>query len=261
MAMATPFLIHFALGPFRAGVRLLALAGWPATFYMIILTDSRLGAVGFLLSFVLYVAVWAVMRWRHHRDSLFGPAITLAFPAIFGLFIAATFFVGRLRRMVWGGGEHQFSTDARTEQYTMGLEIIARNPFGHGIGMGAERLGFTNLAGVLTIDTYYLLIALEYGVLGFFVYYGMLLVGVGKAGQALYKAPTANRETMLLIPLAISTVIFIVIKSVFSQEANHPLIFMMLAAILALVSRHRPLPAERIAAMEPARATASAAKP
>jgi hypothetical protein len=119
------------------------------------------------LSFLLYLAAWGILRWRQSRESLFGPAITLAYPLIFAAFIAATFTVGRLRRMVWGGGEHQFSTDARRVQYERGFEILAGNPFGHGIGMGAETLGFTNLAGVLTIDTYYLAIALEYGVIGF----------------------------------------------------------------------------------------------
>jgi O-antigen ligase len=111
------------------------------------------------------------------------------------------------------------------------------NPIGYGIGMGAERLGFTNLAGVLTIDTYYLLIALEYGLLGFVVYYGMLLTGVGKAGLALFNANEPDREALLLAPLAIAIVVFVVEKSVFSQEANHSLIYMMLAAIMALSAR------------------------
>ncbi len=237
LALTTPFLIHYSVSRFRWPVRIACAAALPVIFFMITLTDSRLGAVGFLLSLILYLAGWAALRWRWHRESLFGPAITVAFPIIFAAFIAATFLVGRLRRLVWGGGEHQFSNDARGVQYSDGLEILAANPIGHGIGMGAETLAFRNLAGVLTIDTYYLLIALEYGVLGFLAYYGFLLLGTAKAGMILLKERAPDRETLLLLPLAIALTSFLVIKSVFSQEANHPLVFMMLAMVFALVAR------------------------
>jgi hypothetical protein len=101
LALTTPFLIHFVVGPFRLLVRLAAAVALPVTFLLVVLTDSRLGAAGFMLSFVLYLAAWGVLRWRHHRGSLFGPAVTLAYPLLFAGFIAATFTVGRLRRMVW----------------------------------------------------------------------------------------------------------------------------------------------------------------
>jgi hypothetical protein len=242
LALITPFLIHFVMGAFRPIVRIAAAFALPFTFFMVTLTDSRLGAAGFLLSFVLYLAAWGVLRWRNHHGSLFGPAVTLAYPLLFAGFIAATFTIGRLRRLVWGGGEHQFSTEAREIQYAQGFDILAGNPIGHGIGMGAERLGYTNLAGVLTIDTYYLLIALEYGLIGFALYYGMLLLGIGKAGSTLLNAREPDRETLLLVPLAISMVVFVVIKSVFSQESNHSIIYMMLAAIMALSARLKARP-------------------
>ena len=240
LAMTTPFLIHYVVGAFRPAVRAAALLVLPLVYLMIVATDSRLGMAGFLLSFVGYVGMWAAVQWRSDKRSLFGPALSLGFPVIFILFITATFQVPRLHRMVWGGGEHQASTDARAEQYSQGFRLVARNPFGNGIGMGAETLGFRSGSDVLTIDTYYLLVALEYGVLGFLIYYGFLLVSAVKAGVTLLKAPSGNQETLYLIPLTLSLVIFIVIKSVFSVEANHPLIFMMLAAILALIARSTP---------------------
>lgn len=239
MALAVPFLVHYTFGPFRFAVRIAALAAIPAVFFLIILTDSRLGMVGFFLSFLLYLPVFASLRWIRRKESLFGPATVLAYPVIFAAFITATFFVGRLRRLVWGGGEHQFSTDAREAQYAAGLEILAKNPIGNGIGMGAETLGFRNLAGVLTIDTYYILIALEYGVIGFLAYYGMFLLGIYKGGRALFQAREDTPEHHYLAPLLIALSNFIVIKAIFSQESNHPLAFMMLAMVLALIWRIR----------------------
>jgi hypothetical protein len=43
LALTTPFLIHFAIGPYRPFVRIAAALGLPLAFHLIILTDSRLG--------------------------------------------------------------------------------------------------------------------------------------------------------------------------------------------------------------------------
>jgi hypothetical protein len=236
LALVTPFLIHYVMGSFRSSVRLLAMAALGATLYLIILTDARLGAVGFFLAGIGYSFLWAVRRWKRERESLFAPLIVIAYPAFFGLFIAATLTVGRLRRMVWGGGEHQASTDARTQQYLGGFDILTTNPIGHGIGMGAERLGFRNPGGVLTIDTYYLTIALEYGVIGFIVFYGLLLTAAFRAGTGIF-SDAGREERHYLLPAAVALGNFLVIKSVFSSESNHTLPFMILAMIVALLYR------------------------
>jgi hypothetical protein len=239
LALITPFLIHFVVGPFRFFTKLLALAALPLTFFLIVLTDARLGAAGFFLSFILYLGAWAGVRWKQSESSLFGPAITLAYPVLLAMFVAATLFIGRLQRMVWGGGEHQPSTNARNDQYAKGFDILAGNPIGHGVGRGGDTLAYTNLAGVQTIDTYYVLIALEYGVLGFIAYYGMLIWASVRSGATLLKSSKLNKETTLLMPLCLSVLVFITLKAVFSEDDNHPLIFMMLAAMLALIARSK----------------------
>src|SRR3546814_17019830 len=124
------------------------------------------------------------MRRRPPRstrtDTLF-PYTTLfrsilAYPLLFTGFIVSTFFVQRLNRMVWGGGAASYSTQARIEQYQKGLGLVMENTLGYGIGRGSVTLGFTNPEGVETIDTYYLLILLEYGVLGFLIFYGFFSI-------------------------------------------------------------------------------------
>src|SRR3546814_879170 len=140
-----------------------------------LLTDSRLGVVGYCLSFLFYLFIHGLIKWRSERRSLVGPAIILAYPLLFTGFIVSTFFVQRLNRMVWGGGAASYSTQARIEQYQKGLGLVMENPLGYGIGRGSVTLGFTNPEGVETIDTYYLLILLEYGVLGFLIFYGLFL--------------------------------------------------------------------------------------
>ena len=237
MALTTPFLLYFLLGKFRPFVRIAAALSLPFVFLVIMLTDARLGVVGFFIACMLYLVFWGAMRWRYIKASLIGPAIVLAYPAIFTAFMTATIFVGRLRVMVWGGGQHAVSNDARSEQLAAGLPLIAKNPFGYGVGQGGETLGFRTPSGALTIDNYYLLIALDYGVLGFILYYGTILVAIGYGTKAALQQQTLQRELGLVTPLSIALTSFFIIKSIFSQTENHPIAFMMLGMICALTFR------------------------
>lgn len=238
LALAMPFIVHFAMGPFRTPIRVAAAISIPIFFQVVILTDSRLGAVGGFLSVLLYVFFWGVLQWRRNKQSFVGPIVVLAYPAVFCTFIAATFFVTRLKRMVWGGGAEQASNQGRLNQIERGLPKIASNPIGHGIGEGAETLGVVSRGGVLTIDNYYLLIALEYGVIGFLVYYGAILSAIFYSGRHALD-PSNDREFGYLVPLCVTLTNFFIIKSVFSQQDNHPLIYMMLGMVVALVYRKR----------------------
>lgn len=242
MAMVTPFLIHFCLSGRTFLIRLAAGLTVPMIFVTIIATDSRLGAVGFFLSLLGYLAIWGIRQWKHKAGSLFGPAVTLGYPVIFMLFIVATFTVGRLRRMVWGTGAQSFSTEAREVQLEMGIQDVLARPWGYGSGRGAEALGFTNQAGVLTIDNYYLSVALEYGVIGFVAYYGMFLIGIVRGARVGIEETDPRR--MWVIPAALSLANYFVIKSVFSQQEGHPLAFALLGMIVALIwaSPHKNVP-------------------
>jgi len=235
LALTTPFVIHLAVVGRRRITRLASTACVPVIFFGVFITDSRLGALGFFLSFLLYVAVWALRRWRSDRRSIFGPAVTLGYPVIFGSFILATLVNLRLYRMVWGGGQYQFSTDARQQQLEMAIPKILHAPWGHGIGQAADVLQFYSPAGLLTIDSYYLTIALEYGVVGFIAYYGMFAVAMLYGASAMFRS--RSYETSFLVPAVIALANFVVVKSVLSQEAGHPLAFMILGMIAALVYR------------------------
>lgn len=235
LALTAPFVLHFVMFGKKLATRIAAGATMPMMLYVVIITDSRLGMVGFLLSFMLYLLLWSSLRWRADKASLLAPAVVLAYPAIFALFITATLVVGRLRNMVWGGGDTAASTASRSTQYEMGIPMILKAPWGHGAGTGGSTLGFVSPSGIQTIDTYYLAIGLEYGLIGFFVYYGMLIAAAFYAAKFAIRAPKG--ELSFFMPAAIALVNFIVIKSVFSQQDNHPLIFMVMGIVTAMVYR------------------------
>jgi O-antigen ligase len=224
-------------GRFSLWIKVAAGASLPLILYTILATDARLGAVGFFMSVLLYLLIWSFIQWRHVKGSLLGPAVFLAYPVIFCAFMAATFAIQRLRLIVWGGGSTTYSNQARIDQLHSGIPKILNRPVGYGAGQGADELGYVNLAGTMTIDNYYLLIALEYGILGFILYYGAIALVIYHAAKHSLLREPESREHTFLIPVAISLSVFFIIKSIFSQMGNHTLQFMMIGMAAALIFR------------------------
>lgn len=253
-ALCVPFIIHFIAGQYKFWVKVLAALTLPFLLFVVFTTDSRLGVIGFLLSFLLYLFLWGAERWRRIKGDLIGPTITLAYPAVFTLAIASTMFVGRIRRKVWGDGSQNGSNQSREYQYSTAFHKLLERPWGYGTEHAAGIAGTVSPSGILSIDTYYVVIALNYGVVGFFVYYSMFVIPVLMSGKfALSGAVWRDRELSLLMPIAVSLTNYIVIKSVFSNPDNHPMAFMMMGMALALIARVRRLVVEapEVAAARP----------
>jgi hypothetical protein len=257
LGLSMPFAMHFILDRYKLWMRVAAAIYIPLAVNTIFMTDSRLGVVTALCSLVFYLLIWAVLRWKQERQSLFGPAVVLAYPAIFSGFVASTFFIGRLRAEVWGNGPQQASTESRLEQWRMAIPKIIHNPFGNGLGQGGAELGFFNGAGVLTIDSYYLSVLLELGVMGFIVYYGLMIQGILVGARTVVSA-RGDKEFRLLLPISVALMDFVISKSVFSQDAGHPLVFMMLGAVVAMA--HRAKQMGSLPAAVPSTEAAGAAK-
>lgn len=236
LGLSIPFAVHLALERYSLITRVAAAAYIPFAVWVIILTDSRLGLVACLATLAFYFLIWSLMRWRLIRQSLFGPALVLAYPVLFVLLVAATFTVAPLRSQVVGDGSQNASNQARIVQWEMAIPKIMRNPIGHGLGKGGETLGYTNLAGGRTIDSYYISVLLEIGVLGFIVYYGLMLRAVFSGTRTLLQREH-EREIRLILAFVVSILNFVIVKSVLSQDGNHPLVFMMLGAVVALMYR------------------------
>ena len=255
IALTMPFIVHFIVARYQWQVKLAAIVTVPLLLFVILTTDSRLGVVGCLFSFALYPLYWGLRRWRLQRGSILGPAMTLAYPAFFIALMAATVFWRRLHTMVWGGGAQQASTDSRIDQMNLAIPMILHNPLGFGIGMGADALGYYNESGELTIDSYYLMMLLDFGFIGFVLYFGTLAYAIYAAGRNALHAPP-DRDFELLAPIAIALTNFLVVKSVFAQQDNHTIVFVLLGAVAALIYRIK-----QGAAVSPDAQAASAAVP
>jgi hypothetical protein len=239
MALTMPFILHIIATTPRWPMRLAAFATAPFIVFVTFLTDARSGMLGLIVGGLLYALLWGALQWRRNPTSILGPIVVLSYPAMVPVVFALTMFVGRIRRAVWGGGETADSTAGRVEQWHAGWPLILKAPWGYGIGQAAITLGIREPGGLLTIDTYYLSILLEYGVIGFIVYYGMVATAAVSAAKYGLDPRAKQEEYMLLLPISVSLVVFLIIKSVFSQQDNHPLVFMMLGMVTALIYRTR----------------------
>lgn len=236
LGLAAPFALHFAIGAYKLPVRIFAALFLPLALQLVLLSDSRLGSVALLGAVLGYVFILSLINWRRNTHSLIAPALVLSYPAIFTVTIMATFLIGRIRNRVWGGGAEQASNESRSTQWEMGIPKILDHPLGHGIGGAARNLGYIQQGGILTIDSYYLTLLMDLGFLGLIVYFSMFLRGayISVRSAALFKA---EGELTLLLPMSVALMNFVVVKSVFSQDDNHPIVFMILGGVIALTYR------------------------
>jgi O-antigen ligase len=126
----------------------------------------------------------------------------------------------------------------------MAPPVILESPlFGHGPGRGAEALGFITPGGLVTIDTYVLSVVLDYGVIGFVLFFGMLFAAIiltFRLAINFKPGPGAEqREASFVLPFCAMLAAFFMIKTVLSQEENHAILFMVYGAVIVLAYRAR----------------------
>lgn len=237
LAMSAPFIMHIAAYHKQWFVRIAAACTIPPLVWAISKTDARLGMIGLMLASLLFILAWAVMRLRQRKDSLLAPVVVLGYPVGFAAFIAASFAIQRLKNIVWGSSAYSDSNQGRIDQVNKGLPMILERPWGHGIGRSGETLGFTNPAGMITIDNYMLSLALELGLIGLAAFVIMFawaaLTGAKEIGR------TYDFESSLLVPASITLLNFLIIKTVLSQLENLTLFFAVLGLTVALIYRVR----------------------
>jgi len=200
------------------------------------LSGARLSMVGFIVAHVVYLLLWSIRRWRTQPGGLIGPALTMTYPALMIGLSILILSVDGLRLRVLGGGAAQYSNDARKEQFNLAVPAISHRPiFGYGPGEGAEAIGWRTLEGKISLDSGFLTIAADYGLVGFVCFYGAILIAIVQ----LARSGIFARGKDYPLPLALSSMLVALLtaRSVLSQQDNNPLVFMMLGLSLALLYR------------------------
>lgn len=242
LVMMLPFAIFAFIGGRSRSLRLAglvtAIAILPAQF----LSGARLGTVGAIVVCILFLIVHVLRIKKADKRSILGPFLVLMLPFAVAGFAAAYVVSPRLQSMTIGGGQHQASTDGRIEQIMMGIPRIAERPlFGHGIGIGAETLGFRSPVGILTIDSYVLSLLLEVGLVGTAGFVGMITWMIIAGIRTSFR--TGHQPNYLGGAIALSVAAFATTKLVLSQVDTQPLIFIVMGLGLVVRTGLHPLPA------------------
>ena len=235
LSMVFPLVVHYAYrtpGFFRTIAMVLAVFVMMTAMF---LTGARSGVIGIVLTLVIYVFFAALRKRQEMPVSIVATATLLAYPTFVAVVTAIVLFWKRARNAVLGGGQHQPSNIARDIQWDRGWNLIAQNPFGYGLDRSAEVLDFRNAGGKLTIDSYYLSVMLDFGIIALPIFVMLFSLPMYFAIVSLKRART--EELQLIVPLAIGMFNFIVIKSVLSSTSNFPLAFAMMGFMVALVAR------------------------
>lgn len=235
LAWSTPFFLYWALFAQRMFTRLTCVAVFPALFWIIRSTDSRLGVVGFFMTFIVFVGIYGIRRWLRDPRGIMGPAITLGYPFAASLFFVATLVSARLGAMIYGNGAQAASNEGRAAQWALLWPKLGQWPFGYGTGRGAETIGMYNQVGILTIDSYYIVLLVEYGVIGFLMWCVMLFGTAAQSAKFSYRED--GPEARMLIALAAYTIVYFVIKAVLASDHSNGIGYMVLGMTLATIWR------------------------
>ena len=245
LALVAPFVFDFAVQKNKFLIRVAAIATVCLMAFVVYLTNSRTGSIGFFVAFLVYAFFWSVEQRRSGERGLFGSAVFYGYPVAAFVLTIASVFVGRIRNKVWGGSETRTSTNGREMQWEKGIPIIKHNPIGHGIDTSGLVLQFREPNGQLTVDSYYLTMLLDVGVVGFLIYYAIWIVSIAQTGRTSMLVGQEDRELSLLIPITCTLINYLIIKSVMSQIDNHPLVYTILGMGVALTYRAKVVLAAR----------------
>ncbi|MFZ4746164.1 MAG: O-antigen ligase family protein [Sphingomonas sp.] len=238
LSLTFPFVLHALVRTKRLGDTLLLAAGTFAVMAAIFCTGSRAAMASLILTFLTYgfIAAWRIRLQR--PESIAASAALFAYPAFAVVLSLLVVFWRRLHVMVIGGGQHQGSNESRAQQWAMGWPKIGSHPMGYGPSRGSEALGFFNPGSETpTVDSYFLTLLLDYGVLGcvaWVTFFGLVIW----AAFTTYKR-ARTEEMLMLAPMTAALVNFVVVKTASSTEGNLPIAFIILGSIFGLVGRQR----------------------
>lgn len=227
LAFCAPLTAAFALSG-KSGLRLL----WVTATVLIIAGSLVTGSRGALLSLVVGGGVialsFAYTIMRDPRRRKFRPVVGLAM--VFA--IAATPVVGFAGyRVVTGetGTSAAKSSQSRLDQIEKAWPKLKERPvLGYGAGRSAKIVGYYGRA--LSLDNYYLSLAVELGFPGAAAFLLMLIVAANISLYWAKRGPPAIRWP--LIGLCAGLAAFIVSRMILSQTGNLNWMFPLLGALL-----------------------------
>ncbi|PZU46880.1 MAG: hypothetical protein DI568_10980 [Sphingomonas sp.] len=231
MLMVTPFILHKAIEN-KGWMRFWAWALLVFNLVVIWMTNTRTGMSGFILICSGMIGLYALRRFLNptSKSDMVAPGIFMSAPVgmlAFGVLIALS---PRLQTMTVGGAQTRGSDQGRDVQWQKGMAALESNPFGHGADVSARIAG--RLVGDrYIIDSLWLNLLLDFGVLGFVAFIGFILTAA-YFGVRMYLRATDER-VKLMGPAAVAVGGMAMTTYTISYWSNLPFMFILCASIFA----------------------------
>lgn len=237
LTMAFPFFVHFIVTDRHFWRRMAVGVATIGLSIIMYLTNARSAMVGIVVVLALYPFFRVVQKRYGSPRSLFATATIGFYPAVLGVFWLVINFWPRAHVAVLGGGATASSSNARDIQWELAIPKVASHPFGFGVGTGNYYLGYTNPAGIGSVDSYFITVMLDSGFLALPLFVSCFLIPALMAFLNFRTAKT--EEEQLWAPLSLALINFVLVKSVLSSENTIPLAFIFVGCTMGLMWQKR----------------------
>jgi hypothetical protein len=194
-------------------------------------TQSRSAiATGIVLMFA-YVSLLMMRSFFRNKLDMTAVAILCLIPGLVAIVIYSFDYMQSL--VVGRSAQEAASSAARVLMITRGVPLVGDSPiFGYGTGLGAFKLGFIGEGGLITLDNYYLSIALDSGIPALLIYASLLLWGCIHAFQII--RDDERQRAFRRASLGLVVFSFVLFKSILGTPHNSPLLFFVLGTLVVL---------------------------
>lgn len=155
----------------------------------------------------------------------------------------------RLQMYTIGGAQHAGSNEGRDTQWANTWEQLKTNPVGVGLGNSTSFVGIEFIPGVPIIDSFYINLLVDVGVLGFLGFMGFVVRMIWLGIQTHLRSD--NELEDMAGPLALGMLAFLIISYVVSTTDNNYIVFIFATCILALNRQQQQRLARQVAIHNP----------
>jgi hypothetical protein len=195
-------------------------------------THSRSAWAVMAILGIIFAAFFVVRSSKYKKFNYSTVISLLLVPALIGGAISAYMILLTLSHGTTA--EERISSMARVIMLEKGIPLIEAQPVvGYGVGLGGYTLGFVGEGGMLTLDNYYLLLALDSGLLALMIFC-LMLVWTGKKLITALTLQQRNYSTRLAA-LALSVIGIAIFQTILGTTHNFPLLFLLLATMIVVL--------------------------
>jgi hypothetical protein len=246
-------MVLYAITRMRGRYRILGVAVLVLVLHTAWFANARTAIIALIVplaAFSVLVLMRSLRSGGTRRDVLkFGiqAALILMFTGMMGGVLATSHTA---QMYVIGGKQHAGSDDARERQWANARAQLASNPIGIGLGNSIEKVGI-DVRGRKIVDSLYINMLVDLGVLGFIAYFGMFLRCAWLGIRCFLRA--ANEVEEYAGAAAIGLIGYTINCSVVSNTDSAYLAFLFCGLIVATKRmQDKRLAEEALAASRPA---------